>query len=216
MDLVGGSGRAADLDLPGDRRPTVLTSGLVLTHGAGANSKSPLLIAVDNGFSAAGYRVLRFDLAFRRRRSFGPPSPATAAEDRESIRQAVAAMRKLVDGPVVVGGHSYGGRQATMLAAEEPGLADALLLLSYPLHPPNKPDQLRTAHFPALRTPALFVHGTKDPFGTIGEISAAIALIPATTELLPLEGLGHDLGRGRFDLARLPGLLGAMQAKHHA
>ena len=74
-------------------------------------------------------------------------------------------LRGRVGGPVVLGGHSYGGRQATMLAAEEPGVAEALLLLSYPLHPPNKPAQLRTAHFPQLRTPALFVSGTKDPFG---------------------------------------------------
>ncbi|HTA44740.1 MAG TPA: alpha/beta fold hydrolase [Bryobacteraceae bacterium] len=193
-----------------------MTSGLVLTHGAGSNSKAPLLVAVANAFEAAGYRVLRFDLAFRQKRPFGPPSPATAAQDRESIRQAVAEMRKLVDGPVVLGGHSYGGRQATMLAAEEPGLAASLLLLSYPLHPPNKPTQLRTAHFPSLRTPALFVHGTKDPFGTIDEMRAALGMIPAKTEFLPLDGLGHDLGRGRFDVAQLPRLLAASQAEHHA
>jgi predicted alpha/beta-hydrolase family hydrolase len=193
-----------------------LTSGLVLTHGAGSNSKAPLLVAVANAFEAAGYRVLRFDLAFRQKRPFGPPSPGTAAQDRESIRQAVAEMRKLVDGPVVLGGHSYGGRQATMLAAEEPGLAASLLLLSYPLHPPNKPTQLRTAHFPSLRTPALFVHGTKDPFGTIDEMRAALGMIPAKTEFLPLDGLGHDLGRGRFDVAQLPRLLAASQAEHHA
>src|ERR1700724_1014797 len=103
-----------------------MNRGLVLTHGAGSNSKAPLLIAVADAFSAAGYKVLRFDLAFRQRRPFGPPSPATAAQDRDSLRQAVAEMRKLVDGPIVLGGHSYGGRQATMLAAEEPGMAEAL------------------------------------------------------------------------------------------
>jgi predicted alpha/beta-hydrolase family hydrolase len=180
-----------------------MTRGLVLTHGAGSNSKAPLLVAVADVFSTAGYRVLRFDLAFRQRRPFGPPSPATAAQDRDSLREAVAEMRKLVDGPVVLGGHSYGGRQATMLAAEEPALADALLLLSYPLHPPNKPLQVRTAHFPALRTPAVFAHGTKDPFCTIEEMRAALALIPAKTELVTLDGLGHDLARGRFDATPL-------------
>jgi predicted alpha/beta-hydrolase family hydrolase len=179
--------------------------GLVLTHGAGGNSNAPLLIAVDRAFRAAGFEVVRFNLAFRQRRPFGPPSPATAAQDRDSLRGAVAEMRKLVTGPVILGGHSYGGRQATMLAAEEPALADALLLLSYPLHPPNKPDQLRTAHFPALRTPALFVHGTKDPFGTIDEMRAALELIPAKKELLALSGLGHDLAQGRFDVDQLPG-----------
>lgn len=192
------------------------TAGLVLTHGAGSNSKAPLLIAVANAFEAAGYRVHRFDLAFRQRRPFGPPAPAAAAQDRESIRQAVADMRQLVDGPLIIGGHSYGGRQASMLAAEQPALADALLLLSYPLHPPNKPEQLRTAHFPSLRTSCLFVQGSKDPFGTLEEMRVAIAPIPAKTELLILEGLGHDLGRGRFDVDRLPRLLAALQTEHHA
>ena len=178
--------------------------GLVLTHGAGGNCNAPLLVAIDNAFRAAGFEVLRFNLAFRQRRPFGPPSPATAAQDRDSLREAVAEMRKRVSGPVILGGHSYGGRQTTMLAAEEPALADALLLLSYPLHPPNKPDQLRTAHFPRLRTPAVFVHGTKDPFGTIEETRAALESIPAKTELITLSGLGHDLAQGRFDVAQLP------------
>lgn len=201
-----------------------MTRGLVLTHGAGGNSKAPLLIAVDEAFRAAGYQVMRIDMAFRQRRPFGPPSPATAAQDRESLREAVARMRELVDGPVILGGHSYGGRQATLLAAEalaagEPGVADALLLLSYPLHPPNKPDKPRTSHFPSLRTPSLFVHGAKDPFGTIEEMRAALDMIPAAKELVALDGLGHDLGRGRFDLAGLPlqlaRLLAALQPEHH-
>jgi predicted alpha/beta-hydrolase family hydrolase len=80
-----------------------------------------------------------------------------------------------------------------MLAAGKPGLADALLLLSYPLHPPQKPAQLRTAHFPQLRTPALFVHGERDPFGSLEEMRAAIALIPAVTKLMAIEKAGHDL-----------------------
>ncbi len=102
---------------------------------------------------------------------------------------------------VWLGGHSYGGRQASILAAETPGLADRLLLLSYPLHPPRKPAQLRTAHFPNLRTPALFVHGSRDPFGTIEELETAITLIPARTQLLEIEGAGHDLGRNLMAVA---------------
>jgi predicted alpha/beta-hydrolase family hydrolase len=76
---------------------------------------------------------------------------------------------------VTLGGHSYGGRQASLLAAEAPNLVEALLLLSYPLHPPKKPGQWRTAHFPKLQTPALFVSGTKDEFGTVDELRSAIA-----------------------------------------
>ena len=90
-----------------------------------------------------------------------------------------------------------------MLAAEEPGLAKALLLLSYPLHPPKKPAQLRTAHFPQLHTPALFIHGTKDEFGTTAEMANALALIPATSHLQMIEGAGHDLMKGAFNLSNL-------------
>ena len=80
-----------------------------------------------------------------------------------------------------------------MLVASEPALVEGLLLLSYPLHPPGRPAQLRTAHFPSLKTPVLFVSGTKDAFGSIGELQSAIKLIPARTELLPIEGAGHSL-----------------------
>jgi predicted alpha/beta-hydrolase family hydrolase len=173
--------------------------GLVLTHGAGANCNAPVLVAMASAFVAAGVSVLRCDLPFRQRRPSGPPSPATAAADRAGLQSAVEALREVVAGSVYLGGHSYGGRQASMLAAEHPDLVEALLLLSYPLHPPGKPTQPRTEHFQNLRTPAVFVHGTKDSFGSIAEMQAALALIPSRTRLLPVEGAGHDLKRGRFD-----------------
>jgi predicted alpha/beta-hydrolase family hydrolase len=177
--------------------------GLVLTHGAGGNCRAPLLVAAAEAFSDAGLAVLRCDLPFRQRRPHGPPSPSGAAADRTGLREAVVAMRGIVPASVSLGGQSYGGRQATMLAADEPELAAALLLFSYPLHPPGKPDRLRTEHFPRLRVPALFVQGTADPFGSIAEVSAAIAAIPASTRLLPIDGAGHDLRRGRLDLAAI-------------
>jgi predicted alpha/beta-hydrolase family hydrolase len=176
-------------------------AGLVLTHGAGGNANAPLLIAVANAFAAEGVLVRRFNLPFREKRLSGPPSPAGAAADRAGLREAVAEMRSRVKGSVLIGGHSYGGRQATMLAAEEPGLVKALLLFSYPLHPPGQHGKLRTAHFPSLRTPAVFVHGTKDVFGSLEEMQLALALIPAHVELVPVEGSGHDLKKARFDAA---------------
>jgi uncharacterized protein len=154
--------------------------------------------------------VLRCDLAFRRKRPKGPPSPATGAADRDGLRDAVAALRERISGKIYLGGHSYGGRQASMLAAETPDIAAALLLLSYPLHPPNKPAQLRTQHFPQLRVPALFASGTKDGFGTIAEIEAAIKTIPAATRLIVIDGARHDLRIGRFDLVALPDALSAL------
>ena len=167
--------------------------GLVLTHGAGANCQSPLLIVVARALAESGITVLRCDLSFRQRHPHGPPGVGSAARDREGLRQALAALRKIVPGRVFLGGHSYGGRQASMLAAEDASVAAALLLLSYPLHPPRRPAQLRTAHLPQLRVPSLFVQGTRDEFASAEEIISALALIPARTSLLMIEGAGHNL-----------------------
>jgi len=199
---------------------------LVLSHGAGSNAQAPLLIALAETFSAAGFTVLRCDLPFRQTRSFGPPGPADAARDREGLKNALTALANELGAPrlaasarrgdfglsnpsrpsgskkIYLGGHSYGGRQSSMLCAElakqSPEQAansvTALLLLSYPLHPPRKPEQQRTQHLPDLRTPTLFVHGTRDPFGSIAELEQAIKMIPEKTKLLPVEGAGHDLG----------------------
>jgi predicted alpha/beta-hydrolase family hydrolase len=165
---------------------------LVLTHGAGSNCQAPLLVAVAETLAEAGLRVLLCNLPFRQERPQGPPRPGDAARDRAGLKNAVEAARKFFSGQIFLGGHSYGGRQATMLAAGDPSVADGLLLLSYPLHPPRKPAQLRTQHLPNLRTPALFVHGTRDPFGSIEEMQAALKLVSARTLLMPVPG-GHDL-----------------------
>src|SRR5580698_267967 len=196
--------------------------GLVLTHGAGSNAQAPLLIALAETFSAAGFIVLRCDLPYRQVRSFGPPGPADAARDRAGLKNALSALANELtndlgaphlaasarrgnldpshpsESPrppkIFLGGHSYGGRQSSMFCAEQPDLVPGLLLLSYPLHPPRKPEQQRTQHLPDLRTPTLFVHGTRDPFGSIAELEQALKMIPAKTKLLVVEGVGHDLG----------------------
>jgi hypothetical protein len=179
------------------RPDTAAGDALILTHGAGSNCNAPLLVAIAGAFSEAGISVLRCDLPYRQRRPSGPPFPGESAQDREGIRRAVAAIRRLTPGRVFLGGHSYGGRQASMAAAEDPALAGALLLFSYPLHPPRKPGDPRTAHFPHLRTRVLFVHGSRDPFGSIEDVRAAMALIPAPAELLEVDGAGHDLAQRR-------------------
>ncbi|MGH9614843.1 MAG: alpha/beta family hydrolase [Bryobacteraceae bacterium] len=76
-------------------------------------------------------------------------------------------------------------------------------MLSYPLHPPTRPDQLRTTHWPSLRTPSFFVHGTKDPFGSIEEMRSALPLIAAPTSLVIIEKAGHELARGKFAIENL-------------
>ena len=187
---------------------------LVLIHGAGGNAQAPLLRALADSFANAGYTVLRCNLPYRQVRSFGPPGPGDAARDRAGLKNAITALKNNLGAPLLpdfgrsgdsspdkpkearifLGGHSYGGRQSSMLCAEEPDLVSALVLLSYPLHPPRRPEQQRTQHLPDLRTPTLFVHGTRDPFGSIQEIERAIKMIPAKTNLLAVEGAGHDLG----------------------
>ena len=170
---------------------------VVLAHGAGGNCGAPLLVALASALAAGGLTVLRCDLPFRQARPSGPPPPGVAPRDREGLRSAVLAVRQLVPGRTFLGGHSYGGRQASLLAADDPELAAGLVLLAYPLHPPRRPEAPRTAHFPRLRVSSLFVHGVRDPFGSLAELRLALALIPAPTTLVAVAGAAHDLGGGR-------------------
>lgn len=168
-------------------------ASLALTHGAGGNCTAKLLVDMATAWSAHGIAVLRFDLAFRQARESGPPHPSKAPGDRDSVRYAVTYLRDRGPAPVLVGGHSYGGRQASMAVAENNDLAAGLLLLSYPLHPPGKPEKARTAHLPDIAIPTLSVSGTKDPFATPTELREAIDLIPAQTSFIEITGAGHDL-----------------------
>ncbi len=187
--------------------------GMVLTHGAGGDCNAPLLLAVAAAFQAAGLTVLRCNLPFRQQRPSGPPRPADSAKDRDGLRASVAALRAIASGRITLAGQSYGGRQASVLAAEEPELVEGLMLLSYPLHPPGKPAQLRTSHFPQLRTRAMFVQGSNDPFSSIEEMQAALKLIVAAHTLTVINGAGHDLRRGKFDLSALTIGLSELLAK---
>lgn len=178
---------------------------LVLTHGAGGNCQTPLLVMLAETFAAAGVNVLRCDLPFRQKRPKGPPSPSSAESDQEGLQRAVELMRERFSGHVFLGGQSYGGRQASLLAAKEQKLVDGLLLLSYPLHPPGRPTQLRIAHFPEIWNPTLFVHGAADPFASSAELKSAVTLIPAATSVVEIEG-GHSL-LTRQNRETLPGVI---------
>jgi predicted alpha/beta-hydrolase family hydrolase len=145
---------------------------------------------------------VRYNLPYRRRRPKGPPS-GSAAADRAGIVEAIAVCRGLADGPLVAGGHSYGGRLTSMVVAEGAQPVDVLTLFSYPLHPPGKPERLRTEHLPDIAVPTVFTHGTSDPFGTLDELQAAAGLIPAPTEIVEVTGARHDLGSKKLDV---PGL----------
>ncbi len=179
---------------------------LVLTHGAGADCQSPLLAALAQAFCESGTVVLRCDLPFRQARRHGPPPRGSAERDQHGLQRAVECLRQFAPKRLLLGGHSYGGRQASILAAREPALVHALLLLSYPLHPPKRPTELRTTHFPRLHTPVLFVHGNRDGFGSLEEMANAVKVIPAHTELLPIPSAGHEL-LTKQNRDELPGMI---------
>ncbi|MEW2482071.1 alpha/beta family hydrolase [Mycobacterium sp. NPDC049093] len=177
------------------------TGVVVLTHGAGGNRDSAMLVKVCDEWASRGWLAVRYNLPYRRRRPKGPPS-GSAAGDQEGIAEAIALARSLTDGPVIAGGHSYGGRMTSMVAANGAG-PDVLTLFSYPLHPPGKPERARTEHLPDITVPTVFTHGTSDPFGTIEELTAAAGLVSGPTELVVIEGARHDLGSKRLDVPAL-------------
>lgn len=192
---------------------------VVLTHGAGGDKDSPMLVAVCGEWARQGWLAVRYNLPYRRRRPTGPP-PGSAAADQAGVIEAITLARELAGAlgggpggrPVIAGGHSYGGRLTSMAVAGDPATAPAaasagepaaapdpdpavagLTLFSYPLHPPGRPDRPRTAHLGAIAVPTVFVHGSRDPFGSIGELRSAAALIPAPTEIVEISGARHDL-----------------------
>ncbi|QEN12393.1 alpha/beta hydrolase family protein [Mycolicibacterium sp. ELW1] len=175
---------------------------VVLTHGAGGSRESPLLIRICDEWAARGWLAVRYNLPYRRRRPKGPPS-GSAGGDRDGVVEALTLARSLATGPLLAGGHSYGGRQTSMVVAENPGLVDVLTPFSYPLHPPGKPDRLRTEHFGGITVPTVFTHGTADPFGTIDELREAAVLIPAPVEIVEITGARHDLGSKKLDVPAL-------------
>ncbi|WP_396937283.1 alpha/beta family hydrolase [Mycolicibacterium sp.] len=180
---------------------TTPTGIVVLTHGAGGNRDSPMLVRICDEWASRGWLAIRYNLPYRRRRPKGPPS-GSAAGDQDGIGEAIRLARTLTDGPVMAGGHSYGGRMTSMVAADGAG-PDVLTLFSYPLHPPGKPERARTEHLPRIDVPTVFTHGSADSFGTLDEIGAAAGLVAGPTEVVAITGARHDLGSKKLDVPAL-------------
>jgi predicted alpha/beta-hydrolase family hydrolase len=172
---------------------------VMLTHGAGGSRESPLLVKICDEWARRGWLAVRYNLPYRRRRPKGPPS-GSAATDQAGVVEAIALAHTLTKGPVIAGGHSYGGRMTSMVIADQDAAVDVLTLFSYPLHPPGKPERARTEHLPRVTVPTVFTHGTADPFGAIDELRPAAALISAATEIVEVTGARHDLGSKTLDV----------------
>jgi uncharacterized protein len=162
----------------------------LLFPGAGTGATHPGLVAIEDAL--APMPVVRADFPDRKQGRRAPDrAPKLVAAVVEEA-QALARRESLPPESIVLGGRSMGGRMCSIAVAE--GLpARALVLVAYPLHPPGKPERLRTEHLPSLGVPCLFVSGTRDPFGTPDELEAATAAIPAPVSHAWLDGARHDL-----------------------
>lgn len=165
-------------------------STLVLAHGAGAAMDSPGMSDITSRIAARGVRVVRFEFAYMASRRSGVRRPPPRAD---TLLDEYWAVLTDVGGRPVIGGRSMGGRVASMVADEgfESGAVAGLVCLSYPWHPPAKPEQPRIAHLQSLATPALIVQGTRDPFGSPTEVAGYG--LSAQIEVLWLEDGDHDL-----------------------
>ncbi len=166
---------------------------VLLTPGASATKDHPSLMVIDGELEAAGIVVERINLPSSR------PGPKVLQAIADGAG-ALAARAGVAPGEVVLGGRSFGGRMCSLAAAG--GLpARGLALLSYPLHPPGRPEQLRIEHFPQLTMPCLFVSGTRDAFGTPAEMEAATARIPGPVTHVWIDGGDHGMGRHNRSVA---------------
>jgi uncharacterized protein len=166
--------------------------GLLLAPGASADRNQATLVAIDRDLSAAGVAVARMDFAYTRAGRRAPDKQKVLVDAVVAEAAALAESAGVAPAHIFLGGRSMGGRICSIAVAE--GLpARGLVLISYPLHPPGRPDRLRTEHFPAIRVPCLFVSGTRDAFGSPEELEAETAAIPGPVTYHWIEGKDHSL-----------------------
>ncbi len=166
-------------------------TGVVLAHGAGSDLDAPVLVAAATGLASHGHPVVRVNLGYRQRRSSGPPPRAEASiDDLRATWEAVVEAEP--DRPWVLGGASYGGRVASLVAAAGIDVA-GVLCWSYPLHPPGRPDRLRVAHLSDVVVPMLVVQGTDDPFGGFDDLRPHLARAGAPARVVGVAGADHGL-----------------------
>jgi uncharacterized protein len=180
---------------------TARIAGLVLTPGASAGREQSGLVAIDAAVTAAGVAVERVEFPGQAAGKRRTDPPAVCIETVRAATEALADTLSVPAGRIAVGGRSFGGRMCSLAVAE--GLAaGALVLVSYPLHPPGRPERLRTEHFPELRVPCLFVSGRRDAFATPAELERETAAIPGPVMHTFVDG-DHSLRRSEGEVAAI-------------
>ena len=186
--------------------PTTDPSALVVGHGAGAGMDHPFLTGFCRAMADEGVATLRFNFPYL---EAGRRSPDTPANAEGAFAAVLVAASERTHGPVFAGGKSYGGRIASMVAAQGgrnriPPVA-GLVFLGYPFHPPGRPEKVRDAHLYELSIPMLFLQGTKDPFADAEVLASVLARLGGRARLVPFDGAGHSFERSRKDDPRLNG-----------
>ena len=174
-------------------------AGLILTPGAGARRDQPGLVAIDQAVTKVGMVVERVEFPGQAAGKRRPDPPAVCIQTVRTATSELADRLGVPTSRVAVGGRSMGGRMCSMAAAEGLEVA-ALVLVSYPLHPPGRPDRLRTAHFPDLHLPCLFVSGRRDAFGVPAELQHEVEAVPGPVTLVFVDG-DHSLRKRNLEVA---------------
>jgi len=167
---------------------------LILAHGAGAPQTHPWMIAMARAIAARGVEVVTFNFLYKEQKRGAPDKKALLeATWLAAIAAVRARLGDSVKRPLLIGGKSMGGRIATQVAVDPSLRLRAVVLLGYPLHPPGKPEQLRTAHLPSVAASMLFFQGTRDPFGSPDELRPHLKGTCKGTRLIEIEGGDHSL-----------------------
>ena len=176
--------------------------GVLLAPGASADRNQAALVAVDEALTAAGHTCWRMDFPYRRA---GRRAPDREPVLLQAVVQEATQFRAecgLDAKHLLLGGRSMGGRMCSLAVAQGLVAARGLILISYPLHPPGRPERLRSEHFPALSVPCLFVSGTRDAFASPEELEAATSAIAGPVTHVWIEGKDHGLRGTDQEVAR--------------
>ena len=185
--------------------------GLLLVHGAGGNQMSPFMVEFATGLAERGIDAVTFNFVYSEQKR---RLPDRNDKLEACWRAVIAAARsealgpEIASGALAIGGKSMGGRIASQVAAADAEEVGGLVLLGYPLHPPGRPEQLRTRHLPAISVPMLIVQGERDAFGTPDELRPVLRKLKAKSELYVVAGGDHSF--------KVPKSAGTPQAEVHA